>query len=47
MRFRKTFVTGIVAAVVATAYGVGRWRSESDEANEQAPDTEHRAPAGE
>jgi hypothetical protein len=47
MRFSTKSIAGIVAVVVATAYGVARWRGEPDDVDELALDPEHRTPTSE
>jgi hypothetical protein len=47
MRFGTKFIAGIVAVIIATAYGVTRWRGEPDDADEQAFDAEYQTPTTE
>jgi hypothetical protein len=47
MRFSTKSIAGIVAVVIATAYGVARWRGEPDDTDEQAFDAEYQPPASE
>jgi len=47
MRFSTKSIAGIVVVVVATAYGVARWRGASDDDGEQAPTTEYQPPTSE
>lgn len=45
MTFRKKHIVGIAAVVVTVAYGLTRWRGNSEDFNEEAPATEHQTPA--
>jgi hypothetical protein len=45
MTFRKKHIAGFVAVAVAVAYGLIRWRGNSEDIDEQAPATEYQTPA--
>jgi hypothetical protein len=44
MTFRKKHIAGIAAVAVAVAYGLTRWRGNSEDIGEQAPITEYQTP---